>query len=753
MKAGEARNFKASPAFASPVGGNNPVVTDFFRKEECAVQFSDLAAEALLSAPGLRHREGQVEMLRLIGQSLAGERPEKIVAVEAGTGVGKSLAYLVPIMLRCLEAGRRAVVATGTKNLQDQLAKKDAPLAADLVARAAGKRPTVAVLYGKSNYLCPALLQRRMQELEERIFLSPPAQDELAFLESLAAWLRDGGSGFKEDLPAWPDAPGAQCDRERWWARVSAADDDADCRACGDDEKGACAFRAAREAAARADVVVANHHLLAADFLLRERVGLSVLAEKNERPPEVLIIDEAHDFPEAVRSSLEAAFTRARAGRLRADVLRFLKDLADWADKHGFDGGAERALEAAEAWADERFPALDAYLGGLFAWAEKALAGKDRRPCFPGQVPEGAEDVLRQLESFFSPGAGLIGFARPVVEALEPAAAADRDLERDFSRLRRRFARLKERFEELCEAFRRAVLLERHYRLLGPEGDVCWIEPGRFAAHPLDVSGWLRQFWAAHENVVLTSATMFPFPQSDGFAWFQERYGLDPGRAVMGVVPSPFNYHEQMRALILTDPDLLPREKNGENGNGGGEEEQASRRARRLAEEVVKVAAKARGGVMVLFTAVGEMRQVAELAEPLLPEGRILLVQRRDGGKAEILARYREHGRAVLFGVDSFWQGVDLPGELLTSLVIAKLPFPCPDDPQVEAEVYLAGRDWWKKVYRPRAALTLRQGVGRLIRTEEDRGVVVICDPRAAGRHRQLVRSCLPVEPREVNAI
>lgn len=710
--------------------------------------FSDRATGALLSAPGLKRREGQIKMLRVIAQSLAGERPEKLVAVEAGTGTGKSLAYLVPVMMRCLEAGRRAVVATGTKNLQDQLARKDAPLAADLVAQATGRRPIVAVLYGKGNYLCPALLRRRIRELWERVILPPPAQDELAFLERLAAWLRDGGSGFREDLPAWPDAPGSQDDRERWWARVSAADDDADCQACSEEEKEACAFRSAREAASTADVVVANHHLVAADFLLRAQVGVSIFAEKAMRPPEILVVDEAQDLPEAVQSAMEVGFTWVRVARLRGDTLRLIKDLDDWAGENGLKINAKKTLEAAEAWTDKRFPALEATLSELFAWANRALAGKDRKPFLPGQVPEGAEGVLRELEAFFSPATGLINFSKSAVEALELAAAGDKELEKDFARFQRRFNRLRERFEELCEAFRRAVLLERHYRLAGCKGDVCWIEPGRFAAHPQDVSGWLRQVWAVHENVVLTSATMFPFPQSIGFVWFGEKFGLDSGRAVMGVVPSPFRYEEQMHALVMTDPDLLPPD-NGESDT----REQAERRPRKLAEVIASVAGKARGGVMVLFTAAQEMRRVAEMTQPMLPEDRVLLVQGRDGGKAEILGRFKEHSRAVLFGVDSFWQGVDLPGDLLTSLIIAKLPFPCPDDPQVEAEVYLAGRDWWKKVYRPRAALTMRQGVGRLIRTEEDRGVILITDPRAAGRHRQIIQSCLPVEPKEVSSV
>lgn len=289
--------------------------------------FSDRALEVLAHAPSLRRRRGEMEMLRLIAGVLAGEREETHAAVEAGTGTGKSLAYLIPAMLHAVLEGSRAVVATGTKNLQEQLARKDAPFAADLVERAVGKRPAFAVLMGRANYLCPILLEERLTELEEELAreaelgLTGVRKAELRFLDRVAAWRETGGSGLKDDLLAWPDLPVHQEDIDRWWHRMSAGDDDADCRECGERS---CAFRAAREAAVRADVVIANHHLVAMDHLVRGMAGFSLFAEKDRPAPEALIVDEAHDFPEAFRTAMEVSFSRQRWERLRDDLKKFL---------------------------------------------------------------------------------------------------------------------------------------------------------------------------------------------------------------------------------------------------------------------------------------------------------------------------------------------------------------------------------------------------------------------------------------------
>lgn len=185
--------------------------------------FSRRAVRAILEAPGLQRREGQLRMAELVAQVLAGERRETAAAIEAGTGTGKSLAYLVPVMMHCVETGKRAVVATATKTLQEQIIRKDAPFVAEVIKEATGKSTTFAVLFGKGNYLCPVLLRKRLAEIGHLATL------EVCYLERLAAWLETGGSGLRDDLPAFPDMPEVQ---DWWWARVSAEDDEADCSGC-----------------------------------------------------------------------------------------------------------------------------------------------------------------------------------------------------------------------------------------------------------------------------------------------------------------------------------------------------------------------------------------------------------------------------------------------------------------------------------------------------------------------------------------
>lgn len=692
--------------------------------------FSHRAVKAILEASGLQRRDGQLKMICAVAQVLACERSETAAAIEAGTGTGKSLAYLVPVMMHCVDAGKRAVVATATKTLQEQIVRKDAPFAAELVKEATGKMPTFAVLFGKANYLCPALLGKRLAEIGHLI------TPEVCYLERIAAWLETGGSGLKDDLPAFPDLLEVQ---EWWWNRVSADDDDADCSGC----PFTCAFKAAREAATQAHIVVANHHLVAADYLLQQKAGVSIFAAKNKKSPEILVLDEGHEFLDALRGALEASFTAGRVKRLKADAIRFLWEIADWANEHGFKYEAayvREKIDAARGYEDKQWPAVEDRIAVFFAVLQEQLKGCDRILIFPASAPRvEAENVLVALSRFFSWQTGILNYPVRAVEVLGRVISdEDKALQREFEKIERRCDRLLERLDELLTALRRTALVEDHYRLKGPQGDACWFEKNRLAAVPVDVSGEARGLWRRYERVVLTSATLYPFPQSDGFAWFRQTYGFAENEIVQGVVESPFRYDQQMRAVALTHPDLLP----GENGDQG----QTGRRFRKLAETILRAAKLLPGGVLVLFTSYREMQEVAKLVRGKLPPDRPLLVQ-GEAGKAELLARFRDHGKAVLFGVASFWQGVDVPGEALSTLLVVKLPFPQPDDPLVEALCWLAGKSWWKRVSQPLAALVLRQGVGRLIRTETDVGMVVITDPRAAGRHRWFVENCLPVVP------
>ncbi|WP_134642991.1 ATP-dependent DNA helicase [Ammonifex thiophilus] len=695
--------------------------------------FSRLAIDVILSAPGLKRRDGQLRMAETVAQVLAGERPERAAAVEAGTGTGKSLAYLVPVMLYCVREGRRAVVATGTKNLQEQLATKDAPFAAELVEKATGKSPTFAVVYGRANYLCPALLEERLAELEGKKDRRGREGQELEFLRAVVEWWRKGGSGLRDSLPSEPP-------EESWWLRVSADDDGADCREC---RKTGCPFARAREAASTAHVVITNHHLVAADWKVRQVAGLSLFAGRGDVLPSVLVIDEAHDFLDALRSSLSVSFTAGRVKRLETDIRSLVKDLeslVEDAEEERREGngkgspglqasrGAREGLCVGVGEGEDLWKRLE----DLFACAEEFRRQRKAEALllFPPPLFDSAGSLLPLLQSRFS---SLLDYADWLF-SVSPVDGKER------KKFERKLERFRERLLEVSEAFRRAVLLERHYRTYGPPGDACWYEENRFCAVPVDVSRQARDLWSDYRHVVLTSATLFPFPQSEGFSWFREAYGFEEGEIALGILPSLFDYGKQMRAYILARPELEPEEsRKGKDGNGED-------RAEHLAESLLELVNGVSGGVLALFTSYQEMRRVASLVKPRLPKDRLLLIQ-GEAGRYELLQRFKEHGRGVLLGVSSFWQGVDVPGEALSAVFIARIPFPHPEDPVVEALTFLAGREWFVKVSRPIAALTLRQGIGRLIRTEDDTGVVVIADPRAAGKHRRLVESCLPVEP------
>lgn len=710
------------------------------------------------ATPRLKRRDSQIKMALAIAQVLTGEWPEPHAAIEAGTGTGKSLAYLVPVMMYCVENGARAIVATGTKNLQDQLVKKDAPLAAEMVESITGKRPTFAVLYGKVNYLCLKVLQKRLNKmwkeaskvLSMSLWKDPVAyrqfEEELCWLDMLDNWLKKGGNGLKDCIPAWSYLPGSQADRDRWWARVSADDEDVDCSDCPHQD---CRFKAARAIAEHADVVLANHHLVVMDFLLRQKAAnLSLFASKDECAPRILVIDEAHDFPDALRGVLEVSFTVGRVKRLRADILGLMEEMAEWAKDNCHEQVAYilKNLNAASRIAERSYPSSEMSVL-LKALNERMGKYDERLLIFPGSAPQAeAESLVLSLDKYFS---NLMDFPVQVLEALDIVSKNDGVLRSKFEKFRIRCKRLSERADELLEAVHRAVMAEKSYRLVGPTGDACWYERGRAAAAPVDISKTARELWKQYDHVIFTSATLYPFPQSGGFAWFRSAFGLAENEVILGIAPSPFQFDKQMRAAVLKNPDLLPVDYSYLKKLKREEKQKLiERRIKALVESVLRVVEKSHGGVLVLFTSYFEMWSVADAVRGKLPPGRVLLVQGQDGGKMELLRRFKEHGKGVLFGTASFWQGVDVPGDALKTLVIAKLPFPAPDNPFIEAMCWLMKKDGWKKVQKPLTVLALRQGVGRLIRTESDAGLVVICDPRAVTRHRWSIH-CLPVIPEE----
>jgi len=605
-------------------------------------------------------REGQMAMASDV-EALV--RHGGALACEAGTGTGKTIAYLVPLLL----GERRAIVSTGTRNLQDQLFFRDLPI----VHKALGARVTVALLKGRGNYLC---LHRLHAFLEEGRFGD---RRVLAHLTRIRSWSTHTGNGdiaeldeVPEDSPAWRFATstrdnclGASC---AWFDR--------------------CHLFEARRQAMAADLVVVNHHLLLAQLALAEE-GADLLPDAP-----VLVVDEAHQLPDLATEFFGETLT---AGQL----LELSRD-ADTA----------RRIEAAD------MPDLSSLA------AEVERLTRSIRITLEAQPRRMARAELGQHEPFH---AGVVDLAA----ALSGLAAG--------------FGTVAGRGRALASCEQRAQVLAARLALLEEDdGDehLSWLDvtPRGFTwrRSPLDVGPLLGPRLAArHAALLFTSATLAVAGKLDHFT---RRLGLQA--CEHRVYPSPFDYQQQ--ALLY-----LPR---------GMSEPRAPEFAEQLHRCIRDVVEACGGRTFVLFTSHRALAQAhAALADalafPVLAQG--------EAPRGQLLEHFRDSGNAVLFGTYSFWEGVDVRGEALSCVVIDKLPFAPPDDPLLKARhraIREQGRDPFNEQQLPRAAIALKQGVGRLIRDATDRGVVVICDPRLhqKGYGRRLLASLPPMaRTREIDEV
>ncbi len=579
---------------------------------------------------GFEARAEQAALAAAVELALASG--EHLVA-EAGTGTGKSLAYLLP----ALESGRRVVVATATKALQEQLLAKDVPAA----AQALGRDVRVAVLKGRQNYLC------RRQLLSFGPMLLRDPRDEEAF-EALQPWLAATETGDRAELTVEPS--------EALWAELAVGSDRCAGRRCS--LLSTCFSEAARNRAGEAELVIANHALYFADLA----AGGGVLPEH-----EAVVFDEAHRLEETAAAWLGARVSRSGLRRLATDVERACREASE--------SVPARALDRIERAGDRLLRAV-------------APASGRRRL---REIP--IEDALVLVDALAALGAELQGRA----EGLD--------------QLSRRTLTMVEQVEACLEP----ADLER----------VVWAEPDTIAWAPVDVSRELRErLWSDGPTAILVSATL---TTGEDAAFVRRRLGLDHAREL--VVGSPFDYREQ---ALLYVPRTMPDPRT----DGFSE---------RAADEVASLLSLSSGRALVLtssYRALGVLRDriVGRVPFEVLVQG--------DAPRERLLERFRSEIGSVLLATSTFWQGVDIPGESLSLLVIDKLPFSAPGDPLHEARceaVEAAGGDWFRDFALPSAVLQLRQGFGRLIRSHDDCGVVAILDPRL--RTRPYGRSFLAALP------
>lgn len=672
-------------------------------------------------------RPGQLEMASAVAAALGSDG---IVAIEAGTGTGKSIAYLVPALLRATRAKERVVVSTNTINLQEQLVRKDIPAlraAWPAIAGSAGAEPPrVALLKGQSNYVC----LRKVEDFETGTLAEGLLEDEAeaAAIRELGAWARRTREGTREELPA-PPLPSA-------WEKVQVDGDTCTRTACRHYQE--CFYFRARREAAAADLVVANHHLLLADLSVRRGAGFRGAAVL---PPfRHLVLDEAHHLEEVASEHLGAHVTslglRRLLGRLKAArrpdrgalpaLLRAARDPA--VARH-----VEEVAIPARAAAEERVETVFALAAGLVtALGRGEPAGEAERG--------GAEAALRILPAHREDERWQT-FSREAVELVRALELLATEVRRAAKRaagaggggagpiddpLLLELEALATRVGAAAAAL--AAFVDRDAD--GPEA-VRWIERRRtrrdapaiaLRSAPLSVAETLAQeVYPNLGGIVLTSATL---ALGRRFDYFAKRIGLDqvdPRRVETRAIPSPFDYERQ---ALLAIPKDLP-----EPGEGGYEDA--------CAEALLALAQASGGRAFFLFTSYGALERAhARLAGPVRALGFTPLKQ-GETTRRRLVERFRQEAPAVLFATDSFWEGVDVRGGALRLVAIARLPFRVPSEPIQEARaeaIAARGGDPFRELAVPQAVLKLKQGFGRLIRAHTDRGAIAILDRRVLTR-------------------
>jgi ATP-dependent DNA helicase DinG len=601
-----------------------------------------LGADGPFSATlaGFAPRDEQIRMAEAVERSLA--RNDTLV-VEAGTGIGKTLAYLVPVLL----SGERSIISTGTKTLQDQLFFRDLPL----VRETLGLSIRSALLKGRANYLCIHRMQ--LARTEGRI----PSREAVAELEALVEWSARSEDG---DL----SITGLVSEESGLFPLVTSTSDNCLGSECPEFED--CFVARARREAQQADVVVVNHHLLFADMAIKQSGFGEVLPGAS-----AFIIDEAHQAPETA----SRFFSLSLSARQIEDLCR------DFLAESGGVSGAMAVLREPIADCLQKLKELQLCIS----------EGMPERGSWNDMLrDESTRTALQQLD------ASIVGLSA----AVERLSGSARGLDACIERL----AELQACFDRFDAP------------LAGDE--VRWFEKrGRgFALHitPLEVSSVFNAFRETIDAAWLfTSATL---AVGSDFTHFTAQMGLADAETLQ--LDSPFDYPANARLWLPTslpeprDPGFLPA----------------------LVDEVVPLLLASRGRTFLLFTSHRALRQVRELLSDRIPYP--LYVQ-GEQPRSILLEAFRESGDGVLLGTASFWEGVDVIGDALSLVVIDKLPFAAPDDPVIEAKSDLlrrAGENPFTLLYLPQAVISLKQGAGRLIRDVNDRGVLVLCDPRIRTR-------------------
>jgi DNA polymerase-3 subunit epsilon/ATP-dependent DNA helicase DinG len=709
---------KAPPPLSDPLAPSTRLVTTA-PDEPARIIGSNAAREAVAE---FEERPQQTEMARAVAETIV-ERGELIV--EAGTGVGKSLAYLLPAAMHAVRNNARMVVSTNTINLQEQLTSQDIPIARRLLA-AAGIDPDslqVTQLKGRRNYLC--LL--RWSAAQRAAVLS---SDEARVLVRMLFWLADTDTGDRAEL-------GLRREEEPAWFRISAQDGGCMTMQCPFVRDGSCFLLRARKRADAAHLLVVNHALLLSDVA----AGGNVLPEYQH-----LVVDEAHHLESEATNQfgfsasesevldwLEGVHTRTgrdREGGLVATIMAATRA------SQQILGPAPQLQSLARALADavgRVRPRVPAFFRDLQTFGQQHAAERgdyDERVMINRGVrvqPDWAqiESAWFDTEEFIGGVCALIDELLAMLAQVNPADILDRDA------VIAEASDLLSRGDELRNGLS---------RIIGHDDreTICWLTMARrdatpsLSSAPLNVAEKLRAgLFGSKESVVLTSATL----STDGnFDYIKNRLGLGDARALM--LGSPFDY--KTSTLLLTPSDMP--------------EPQSPGYAAAVQSALIELVKASEGRALVLFTSHAALQTAyAGIKRPLEEQEILVLGQGIDGAPRQLLSVLRENQRVVILGAASFWEGVDVTGEALSMLVIARLPFPVPSDPIYQARSELFDQPF-EEYALPQAILRFKQGFGRLIRRKTDRGAIVVLDRRLRSRTygESFMRSLPPCTAREL---
>ena len=655
----------ASPATSNrtaSAGKNGPTASTLY-------QFFSPGGVLARTHPAYEFRRGQLEMAEAVEKALEEKRH---LIVEAGTGTGKTLAYLMPV----IRAGKRVIISTGTKNLQEQLFYKDIPFLEHALFGDAGTRLSVCYMKGRNNYLC----RKKLYDLTDQPVLS--GLQEIDQYRAISAWEKATATGDRAELAELPET-------SQLWHKLDARSDACIGQKCSEFER--CFITEMRRRGMESDIVIVNHHLFFADLAIKLQADgapdAGILPEAA-----AVIFDEAHELEDVAGNYFGISVSNLRVEDLARDVETSLQH--------------NRVMSASLSGALGSLRERSQFFFSLLPPGEGRFAFETR----PEFLEENGDEFLAlnqaltrlagELEGLPQKPEEVFNFVRRAQEIqMQLCFAMESDDRNTVFWIERRGGR--------GNNFSRAG--QTTNSASAPEGN-----RGRqnvfLQATPIDVGPILRErLWSKLECAVLTSATL---AVGGGFEYIRQRLGMEHARET--VLPSHFSYESQ--ALFYVPPDLP--------------DTRTPQFTAKAAERIRQLLEITRGRAFVLFTSYAQMndiynRLLGELEFPMLRQG--------DAPKSALLDEFRLTPHAVLFATSSFWQGVDVQGEQLSCVIIDRLPFAVPSDPVVAARVKAIDADGGNAFFQyqvPAAVITLKQGFGRLIRSLHDRGLLVLLDNR-----------------------